>query len=119
MAQAFAEFLSAPLLPLFALAVVHCRFFAPAAPTAAQMAATKISPELTAVLDKVVLGEEFRKWLLSQDIVECEDFAMMASDEAKVEENIVKKVDQSVPKIKEIGTLVKITKVWKLCRIGR
>jgi len=75
------------------------------------MTSTTISPELIAVLDKVVLGDEFRKWFLSQDIVECEDFAMMACDEAKVEENIVKKVDQSVPKIKEIGTLVKITKV--------
>ena len=76
----------------------------------------ELSRNLKAILEKVGLGEEFRKWLISQDIIETEDFAMLACDESKVETNIVNKVDPNVPKIKEVGTQVKITKAWKLCR---
>ena len=77
-----------------------------------------LSQELSVILTKAGTPAEFATWLEREGCVECDDLALMASAEEKVEAKIINACAAKVTNARDAGCGVRITKAWRSCSFG-
>ena len=76
-----------------------------------------MTPELLSIVKKIGVAQDVCDWLIDQlGDVDVDDIAIMASEEGKVKTEIIDKLPGTIAKAKEVGTAVKLTKLWTMCR---